>query len=147
VRLGDNKHPHYPPRELLDTFARLLVRAGVPLNADARVAAAAAVRPVRGLAVLQALRSLKPPCPLSEHCISPWNLGSWVLAATTPGVIWASETPCRDFETRLRRLVRDLDTGRRGKHELRDRFAAAELHRHFLLTRRGGCPCGGRLHE
>ena len=59
--------------------------------------------------------------------------------------MWASETPCRDFEARLRRLVSDLDAGRRGLHELRDRFAAAELHRHFLLTR--GCPCGGRLHS
>jgi hypothetical protein len=103
----------------VEDVTKRLQRAGLPLNADADVAAAAALRPRLGHEVLRALHGLKPPCPMDERCISPWNLASWEYAADA-GVAWASETPCREFEERLRKFDSALDDGERSMIELRD---------------------------
>ena len=145
IRLGDETCSHGWPAAKLNGLVKELLHAGLPLAADATVAITAALRPHRGHAVLKALRSLKTPSPWDERAISAWNLASWQLAADG-GSAWESETACREFEGRLRQLVESIKDGERSVEELRSKFAAAELHRRWLLTRRDGCPCGGRLH-
>jgi hypothetical protein len=81
---------------------------------------------------------LLSPFPWDAQMISSWNLASWQYASEK-GCPWNS-TACLSFEEAVENL-NELIRRESDDVSLLDALAAAEIHRHWLRERPGGCPC------